>query len=230
MLSASRLLFVAALSIVALVCAGLGAWQVGRLNARRAANATVLAARSLPPVVLTGRLADSNSTNRRVRVQGRYDHEHDLVLRGRAYRGVPGVEIVTPLMLEGAATAVLVNRGFVPSPDATSVVPDSLREAGPHTVTGIALPIGGLPGAPLRHGRLTTWSRLDLRALRESLPYRIYPFYVQQTPDSSLPRFPRRLEPAALNDGPHLFYAIQWFGFATLAVAFGVVILRTRGV
>ncbi len=228
MSSASRLFFAAGSIIVAIVCAGLGGWQVSRLKARRAGNTLAAAARSAPPVVLTGRTGDSNWTNRRIQLKGRYDHEHDFVLRGRTYRGVPGVEIVTPLMLEDASTGVLVHRGFVPSPDATTMITDSLREPGTHSVTGIALPIGAGPGAPLRHGRLVTWARLDLQALRESLPYPIHPFYVQQTPDSSLPSFPRRVDPPELNDGPHLFYAIQWFAFAGIAVAFGVVVLRNR--
>jgi surfeit locus 1 family protein len=228
MSSASRLLFIAVLIMVALLCAGLGVWQVGRLKARRAANTSALTARLAPIVVVTGGAGDSTWLNRRVRVQGRYDHEHDVVLRGRAYRGVPGVEIVTPLLLDGDSTAVLVNRGFVPSPDATTVATDSLRESGTLSVTGIALPIGAGPGAPLRQDRQTTWARLDLEALRESLPYPIYSFYVQQVPDSLMPRFPRRLDPPVLNDGPHLFYAIQWFGFAAIAVAFGVAILRQK--
>ena len=49
-------------------------------------------------------------------------------------------------------------------------------------------------------------------------------------PDPALPRFPRRLEPLPIDDGPHLSYAIQWFSFALMAIVFGVVILKTKGV
>jgi surfeit locus 1 family protein len=227
MSSGSRLLLITGVTSIAVLCTALGIWQVSRLKERRAVNAIALAARAAPPVELTGHSGDSGWTNRRVRVKGRYDHAHDVVLRGRAYRGVPGVEILSPLIADDG-TAVLVNRGFVPSPDATTVIADSVRESGTVWVEGIALPIGSGPGSPLRHNQRTTWARLDRGGLGQTLPYPIYPFYVQQTPDSSLPRFPRRLDPPVLDDGPHLFYAIQWFGFAAVAVAFGTAMLRKR--
>jgi surfeit locus 1 family protein len=224
-----RPLLIAIFVVVALVCARLGLWQVHRLKERRAANSIALAARAQPAVELSR--GDSGGTgliNRRVRAAGRYDHDHDIVLRGRVYLGVPGVEIVTPLLLDGGRGAVLVNRGFVPSPDAFTVTPDSLHEPGEARVEGIGLPIQSGGGAPLEQGRETTWARLDLEALRQRLPYPISPIYIRQTPDSALPRFPRRLDPPELDDGPHLSYVIQWFSFAVLALIFGIVIARQR--
>jgi surfeit locus 1 family protein len=230
--------------LIAVACARLGLWQVSRLKERRAANAAALAARALPPVPLGGaRFPDSTLVERRVVAEGRYDHGHEVVLRGEAYQGVPGVHVVTPLMLAGSDTAVLVNRGFVPAPDAaTALLVDSLREPGKVRVEGIALPVpsDGSGGKPIVRAGHTTWGRLDLAALRDSLPYPVLGIYVRQTPDgaalpSSRPtslsaRFPRHLDPPPLDDGPHLSYAIQWFGFAVLACAFaGVVVLRGGG-
>jgi surfeit locus 1 family protein len=120
----------------------------------------------------------------------------------------------------------LVNRGFVPAPDAVTVSTDSLRELGKVRVEGIALPIRSGRGAPIRHSGETTWAELDLGQLRSRLPYPIGPIYIRQSPDSSLPSFPRRLDPPPLDDGPHLSYAIQWFAFATMALVFGVILGR----
>jgi surfeit locus 1 family protein len=228
MLPRSRLILVAGFLIVAAVCARLGLWQLHRLEARRAANAVALAGRSGPIVMLTGDGLDTTLANRRVQVRGRYDHAHDIVIRGRQYRGVPGVEVVSPLLVEGGKRAVLVNRGFVPSPDALTIELDSVREPGATSVEGIALPIDSGKGAPLQRGRVTTWARLDRQALRSGLPYPIYPVYIRQFPDSAWPRFPRRLEPPVLDDGPHLSYAIQWFAFAVMAVVFAGVISRLK--
>jgi surfeit locus 1 family protein len=227
--SRSRLVLVAGFILVALVCVRLGMWQVHRLQERRAANAGALAARSAPVVVLDGRGRDSGLVNRRIRVRGRFDHAHDIVIRGREYRGIPGVEIVSPLVPEGGGTAVLVNRGFVPAPDAVTTEPDSLREPGTASVEGIALPIDSGRGVPLHRRERTTWARLDRSALRDSLPYPIYPVYVRQLPDSGLPSYPQRLEPPPLDDGPHLSYAIQWFAFAGIALVFAGVMARQSG-
>ena len=225
----SRLLLITAFLIVAAVCVRLGVWQLDRLHERRASNAVAAAARSAPVALLTGSYDDSNLVNRRVRARGRYDHTHDIVLRGQVYRGVPGVEIVSPLVLaDDANTAVLVNRGFVPAPDAMTIDPTRLQSLGNQQVEGIALPVDTVGGVPLRRGAVTTWARLDRNALEAQLSYKVYPFYIQQLPDSSATPFPRRLDPPALDDGPHLNYAIQWFAFAAMALVFAGIMARLK--
>lgn len=227
----ARLFVIASFGIVALVFVRLGFWQMSRLRERRAANVVALAARSAPEIPLdSGTRITPELSGREVSVAGHYDHEHDMVLRGKAYGGSPGVEVVTPLVLDGGKLAVLVNRGFLPAPDAVTARTDSVREPGRVRVQGTALPVPSGNGAPLERGGYTTWARLDRDALASRLPYAIAPVYVRQAPDPALPRFPRRLEPLPIDDGPHLSYAIQWFSFALMAVIFGIVILRTKGV
>jgi surfeit locus 1 family protein len=163
--------------------------------------------------------------NRRVEATGRFDRQHEIVLRGHVLREVPGIHVVTPFRLQGSDSAVLVNRGFVPSPDATFAATDSLDEPGLITLAGLALPVpvSDDGGAPLTGNGKETWRRLDLPALRARIPYPLLDIYILQAPDSSLPRYPRRLEPPVLDDGPHLSYAVQWFAFAAIAVAGGVI-------
>lgn len=224
----SRLLLILGFLSVAAVCVRLGLWQLDRLHDRRASNAIARAARSAPVVQLTGQFTDSSLANRRVRARGHYDHDHDIVLRGQVYRGVPGVGIVSPLVLANEAnTAVLVNRGFVPAPDAVTVDPTAFREPGEQQVEGVALPVDTAEGVPLRRGSLTTWARLERGATTAGLPYRVLPYYIRQAPDSAT-SFPRRLDSPALNDGPHLNYAIQWFAFAGLAVIFAGIMGRLK--
>jgi surfeit locus 1 family protein len=220
----ARVVLIAGLLGFAAIAVRLGIWQLHRRAERRATNAAALALRNAPELDVATR-GGQPLANRRVRASGTYDRSHELVVRGQVLREVPGVVLVTPLRLAGAGdTAVLVERGFVPSPDAVTLPPEAagLTEPGPQTVHGVALPLlaAADSGAPLEHGGGTTWKRLDLRAIRARLPYPVLDAAIRQTPDSGLPRMPRRREPPALDDGPHLSYAIQWFAFAIIAVVF----------
>jgi surfeit locus 1 family protein len=219
------------LLILAAVCVRLGFWQVHRLEERRAANARALAARAEPELDLAHRPAGAAILERRVRATGTFDHAHEFVVRGQVM-GVPGVEIVTPLRLAGAGdTAVLVDRGFVPSPDAATLPDMPLDEPGERTVHGLAQPAPSEPdsGQPLSNAGHTTWRRVDLAAARARLPYPLLDVVLLATPDSAAPRFPRRRPEPTLNDGPHLNYAIQWFAFATMALIFAGIMWRTQG-
>ena len=222
----SRRILVVLLLLASLGCVRLGFWQVGRLQDRRAANRLAADARGAPPVRLPeGAGAAGSLAYRRVTAVGRYDHDHEVVLRGASMNGVPGVTVVTPLRLAGRDTALLVTRGFVPSPDAVTARLDSLREPGEVRVEGVAIPLGEGEGRPLARKGATTWARLDAAALRDRLPYPVFPVAVRQSPAPSLPRLPRRMEPPALDDGPHLNYAVQWFLFAGMAAVFAAVVV-----
>ena len=225
-----RRLLMALLLLLALGFARLGVWQLSRLHQRRAANRVTLAARSAPPVRLPGSAVErpEGLIEHRVIARGRYDHDHDIVLRGEALQGVPGVHLVTPLRMSGTDTALLIDRGFVPAPDAVSVQPERLREPGDVVVVGIAAGIGSEGGKPIVHGGRTTWARLDLPALRQQLPYPVLSVYLRQVPAPGVPSFPRRLDPPAVDEGPHLSYAVQWFLFAGLAVAFAFLVVGRR--
>jgi surfeit locus 1 family protein len=220
------------MALLLLAAAGfarLGVWQLDRLRERRAAAVRIAAARAAPPVTLppvpddVGALAEH-----RVVAHGRYDHAREIIIRGDALQGVPGVRVVTPLLLGEGGPAILVDRGFLPAPDAVTVDLHGSEEPGERAARGIALPVPGGPGEPVDHGGRTTWRRLDLAELRQRLPYALVPVYIRQTPDSSLARFPRREALPPLDDGPHLSYAIQWFLFAGLAVAFAFLVIGGR--
>ncbi|MEP6688029.1 MAG: SURF1 family protein [Gemmatimonadales bacterium] len=208
----------------------LGVWQVGRLHQRRATNVGVVRARAAAPATLPPIPADPEALAEHwVVASGRYDHTHEIVIRGDVLQGVPGVRLVTPLVLEPGGPAVLVDRGFLPAPDAVTVDLHGSEEPGELTVRGIALPIPAGPGEPVDHGGRTTWRRLALAEVRERLSYPVLPIYLRQSPDSALPKFPRREELPPLDDGPHLSYAIQWFLFAGMALAFAVLVVWRGG-
>jgi len=222
------------------VCVRLGFWQLDRLEQRRARNHALEAAARMPVLDYDSAAAEAierepaRFINRHLRATGSYDVSGEIVLRGRSDEGRPGVHLVTPLVVPGVPRALLVNRGWVPSPDAATVDARPYAEPGTRTVEGILqeIPRGTRNGGePARSGSATSYRRLDLDVLRRTERRPIARLYLQQLPgsDSASRRPPVRVALPPLDDGPHLSYAFQWFSFAAIGViGLLVVFLRRR--
>jgi len=191
--------------VVATACVLLGKWQLDRLAQRRARNAALAARLALPPLAVRGDIPADSARQRRVVAQGVYDFAAERTWPGRSFQGTPGVALLTPLRLADGS-AVLVDRGWAPSPDAFHVDHTLYREPDTATVTGIAL----IP--PRGRGDVAVAG--------------FRPFVIQlETPDPAA-GLPRRWPPPALDDGPHLSYAIQWFSFAAIVLVGTATLLR----
>ncbi len=233
-----RVVLFGGILVIAAAAIGLGIWQLGRLGARRALNREAQATRALPPASIVAGRSDSLASNRRVRVSGAFDQANEFLLRGRLIQGVPAVQVITPLRIPGLDTAILVNRGYVPAPDATDPGPVTWSEGGGEIVT-VAGTLLSVPdrgdGKPLTRAGKETWNTFDLTAMRARLPYPLSPFYVvAAAPDTGVVHtirgreYPFRAEVPPLDDGPHLMYAVQWFGIAIALLAFGFLFVLRR--
>src|SRR5215203_2436541 len=119
--------------IVALALAALfvrlGIWQLDRRAERRAYNARIVERlRAAPaPFAEVARAGDA-ARYHRVTITGTPDYAQERVLGARTNGGSPGVHLLTPLRVAGSDTAVLVNRGWVYSPDGANVDATRWRE------------------------------------------------------------------------------------------------------
>lgn len=234
------------LLIVAGLCVRLGFWQLDRLEQRRERNALIESRLAEASFSLEYAPHDTSGLSfRRVHVRGTFDNDRSVVLPGRSLRGAPGVHLLTPLQLEDGS-AVLVNRGWVRSPDAASIDLTPFDTVGAIAAGGMILPF---PGAESSIGRAPDdaatlgtaqfqriWFRIDPVILRAQYPYPIAGFVVQLLPEPGAPlrergaaSQPVRLEPPVLDEGPHLGYALQWFSFAAIAVIGWVALVVRHG-
>jgi surfeit locus 1 family protein len=225
----------ALVTVAVAVMAMLGFWQLRRLHSVREDNARVraqLAIRAAPlSEVLAPGVSPASVEYRRVIVSGRYDRVSEILLRNRSYQGRPGSHFLTPLR-QSDGLAIIVDRGWVPV-DLVGAREEATRPPVlvPVTVTGVLFPSerkGVFGPAIPRAGRLTTLPRIDVARIAKQLEYPIVPLYMRlqtQAPSQSgeLPVPPGLPD---LSEGPHLSYAVQWFLFATLAVAVYLALLR----
>ena len=220
----------------------LGFWQLQRLAERRAANAFLLSRLELPALVLDGGDLDPVAVDlRHATVSGVFDYEGEIALRNRTWNELPGVHLIVPLRINGSDVAVLVDRGWVPydmSDGEQRTVFD--RPTGEVMVYGIlhrseSRASSFSPAdAPLSPDlpRLDAWHRVEIPRIQEQMPYPLLPVYVEDAVPgpASGPRFPRPAPEIELSEGPHLYYAIQWFAFsAILIVGYVLYYLKRTG-
>jgi surfeit locus 1 family protein len=217
--------------VVAAVFIRLGIWQLDRLEERRELNAEVSSRLESEPVSLEDLLEEAagdfdSIQYRRVLVDGVFDPDEEVLIRSQVELGQAGFHVITPLT---SSTSVLINRGWVPlTMDQPPV--DALPPVGETEVVGWVHLSEERPtlGREDPAGDVDVFNRVDVERIGEQLPYPVEPVYVVAMGESD--RLPVIVDlPDVEDEGPHLAYAIQWFGFATVGLVGFYFLVRARG-
>jgi surfeit locus 1 family protein len=225
----------------------LGLWQLRRLDDRQD-EIELLQARQRAPVADVREVvpADADPVGeeleaveyRSVTATGEYDLENGVLVANRSLDGTPGAWVFTPLVLEDG-TGVAVNRGFIGFTRGGDLVVPEAPEA-PVTAHGLVYASeerGAFGPADPPDGQLDQLARADVARLAQQLPYDLLPAYIQleasdpaepglsPPPESEVPPLVPLGAPA-LDEGPHLSYAVQWFIFSTIALVGYPILLR----
>ena len=213
--------------LVAVIVAGCvvaGFWQLDRLHQRRAANARIEAQLARPPVPLDALLASPSAdavalAYRRVTAAGTYDVEHEAVLIGRTLDDQTGNNLLTPLLLS-AGDGLVVNRGWVPFAMDQPGVAAARPPTGTVEVEGVLMPPEKQSAVARGAVPRTQLAAIDLGPIQAAVPYRLLPVYLwlQSQVPAQPGQLPRMVPLPALDEGPHLSYAIQWFTFAAIGI------------
>ena len=205
------------------VCTRLGFWQIHKLDHRLDQNKIVSKHFKADPVPLDSVLSvhdkqveDDQWT--RVTATGTYDVSKQVTVRFATRDAAPGALVVTPLVLDSGA-AILIDRGWLAT-DNNSAKPTDVPPppTGEVTVQGWLRADNGATGQPITptDGQVRAISSLGMAS---HVPYDLYRGYLNlrsQTPPGAEGLAP---EPKPeLGQGPHFFYALQWWFFALLAV------------
>jgi cytochrome oxidase assembly protein ShyY1 len=210
--------------VLGVVFVNLGQWQLDRLHQRRTRNEATLANEAKPvrPLaeVFTGEITDADQWQR-VEARGTFDSEHQFVVRYRHNGGAEGYEVVTPLRTD--AGVVLVDRGFVRA--SASQIP----RLAPPPPSGEVTVVGHVRRNEQGRRAATTPVDGQMRLINSNaagavLGYPLLNGYVgllQVTPPQTGGFVP--VELPEISEGPHFWYALQWFGFTAVA-ALGIVV------
>lgn len=208
---------------------GLGNWQLGRSDEKKQFLALQEQGLMLSDVItLTGRSEDNVETLRfkKTQVIGHYDQAHQFLIDNQISAGKVGYFVLTPLVLEGEAKAVLVNRGWIPLNQDRSVLPVLELSSELITVTGR---INSFPSVGIKlagaEKPTDTWPSViqvvDSQVLAKHLAYPLFNFQIEL--DKNLfGGFKREWQTTTIMmPEQHTAYAVQWFALAfTLTLLF----------
>lgn len=215
----------------------LGLWQLDRQDQRREYNAMVTDRWLMDPVELDASKADemlSELEFRRVAASGQFDYEHQIALKNQNFQSQPGIQLVTPLVLNDEQ-AILVVRGWLPYAQSAPDQWAEFDEAAEATLVGRAhesqlMPSGDAPAVPSTPQ--AEWFRINIDAIQPQMPYELLPFFLYQLPEGgrSYGELPVRqnLNPLLDLRDPvmHLSYAVQWFSFSLILLFTYVQLVR----
>jgi surfeit locus 1 family protein len=210
------------LTVAAVVCfVQLGRWQWHRAEGKRALaaafNAGNAAAQELGD---RGTAALARYTP--VRVHGNYDGAHQFLLENMSHDGQPGYQVLTPLRL-GDGRVLLVNRGWLPltqsrrEPPAVAIDDAGVAPAGRLD----ALPVPGIALGRLPPPAGPQWPKLTSFPTMSDLSSALgQPLEVQQLLlNADEPHgYLRDWHISGIGPERHIAYAVQWWGFAALAL------------
>lgn len=209
--------------------AGLGFWQIGRAQEKRAAQEAFDGQPGFTRFVHGMEVVPFQ----RLSAEGVFDAGHQFLLDNIIVDSHNGHYVLTPLVYSADEPVLIVNRGWTPK-TADGVRPGALAvPEGRVTVRGR---VGGLPRAGYRMGAAiespSTWPQHavypTLDELATSLGREVQPFVLLLAPggDDGLVR---RWEPGEFGPARHYAYAFQWFAMAIVLGGLLVWNFRKRG-
>lgn len=228
--SRSRVVLIAFLLVLAAVFIALGTWQMQRLFWKLDLIARVDARIHADPVPAPSGTVDPVADEyRRVVATGLFDHGKSVLVQAVTDRGA-GFWVMTPLRRDDGS-AILVNRGFVPtdkrSPDARVA---SELAAGPVSVTGL-LRLTEPGGGFLRSNDPPNdrWFSRDVEAIAAAkgvADVETYFIDADATPN------PGGLPVGGLTvvtfRNSHLVYALTWYALAAMSAGAAYAAMRRR--
>lgn len=217
----------------------LGWWQLQRLQWKTELIEELQIRGAAPaiPLPTDPRIPAADLEFRKVTVSGRYIHEAEMRLLNRVRDGMPGINLVTPLVRDDPpGGTVLVNRGWVPLDWPGTPTGGDSAEPTKVEVTGIvrtAAPPGWL--TPDNEPTANNWYYIDLEAMANAAGVLARSDYyimatdertVSDSPNAWLVPDPHQWSVDLPNN--HLSYAITWFSLAAILLVIYLIYHTSR--
>jgi len=209
----------------------LGLWQLNRLDQKKTFNAVLRAHTSTPLQTLDDAVPSKwNQTDSewiRVSITGSYDPSKAVTIINRSQDGSAGYDSAVPFTSLNKRT-ILVNRGFIPLAMKSPPVPTGQLEiVGYLRASQSRSALGPIDSTAIGN---TEFQRFDVPLISTYVGGTVEPMFLQLITETPKPnsQWPAKVALPALDEGPHLSYALQWFFFCLVALTAWVVVIRRK--
>jgi surfeit locus 1 family protein len=192
---------------------------------------------SLPPATPIAIDEASALQFRPLALSGRFLPEKQFLLDNQVHRDQVGYRVITPFVLAGGPTVVLVDRGWIPAGPSREQLPPIETPTAPLSLSGIAMTAparffslndqGNTPPWLSTSSPPPVWQHLDISAFARQSGLPTHALVLRLDP-SSAHGFVREWPRPDARAPRHYSYALQWFGFAFATLAIGAFQLFRR--
>lgn len=193
----------------------LGRWQLSRAEEKSSRQERFLQLSKEPVVTISGGLVKLQDVQyRQIQARGRYLPEHTIFLDNKTHKGHAGYHVITPLQIANSKVLLVVNRGWIPTGNDRSILPEIETTVDEIVINGVATSpeIKTFQiGEPAFSGPV--WSSFDLERYQQITGFVIQPLMILQndaSPDGLIRDWIKPDSGASKNTS----YAVQWFSLA----------------
>ena len=233
------------LAVTAITCISLGRWQLSRAHERQQIAVAIQAGRAGAQINLNAPTkAEQLQPWLPAKVEGNWQPQFSVLLDNRNLDGKPGLWLATPLLLADGK-AILILRGWFARPIGTETAPTVTNPTGVQKIEGeLSLRVprlfelwgareqseSSLPpdwpdknqaidsiGLQQNIDMLPRLQNIDLEELSKRLGIKFMPVVLMQKNESG-DGLKRIWPEPSIDADKNLGYAMQWFGFAAIAV------------
>jgi surfeit locus 1 family protein len=208
------------------IFSALGTWQVYRAIEKQQLQLEMDSKAEKTVYILRSHEADIESKKYlKVIATGRYDINNEILIDNVVYNGTAGYHVLTPFILQGDKSVIMVNRGWLPVGRDRRVLPLTSAPDEVLEINGVLAPHKSRPPVILGDPDLKSkvWIYFDKPVFNLKSGYDVMPVIILLDKDEAN-GYTRDWPKYEVKVGMHIGYAIQWyvFGLIVLATYIGV--------
>lgn len=209
----------------------LGFWQLHRANEKKHLFATFAMRTQIAPLHATELTAKNDARFYHVKLKGKFDNQHVILLDNKTFHGQVGYEIYTPFFAEGLQKPILIDRGFVIGGSTRRILPTIDSIQGLTSIQGIL----NVPPTYVSFGNMyekIAWplrvEYLQLNNLAQLMYAKNSTFfpYILTIETKNRADYSSEWQATIMTPERHTGYAVQWFALALTLLILSLILNR----